>query len=42
MRNLVCIWLVCTIQVNDQLYGALRSVREITNWSIIGEPKTDH
>lgn len=39
IRSLFTLWLSMTIQTSDNLYGALRSVREIVDWSISDEQK---
>ena len=33
------VWLVSSINLADHLNGALRSVREITQWRIVCEPE---
>jgi hypothetical protein len=39
IRSLFTLWLSMTIQTSDNLYGALRSVREIVDWRISNERK---
>jgi len=41
IRSLFTIWLSMSIQTSDNLYGALRSVREIVDWSISNEQETN-
>jgi len=39
IRSLFTIWLSMSIQTSDNLYGALRSVKEIVDWSMSNERK---
>lgn len=41
IRSLFTIWLSMSIQTSDNLYGALRSVREVVDWNISDERKTN-
>ena len=39
IRSLFTIWLSMSIQTSDNLYGALRSVRDIVDWNVSNERK---